>query len=69
MAEAQWSVSVPSRHVDADGNVQVEIDLADGGVDQGKLEITVTAGRVMSGLWTPADGSAPVTVRGIWSVA
>ena len=69
MSDAEWSVAVPSRHVDGDGNVQVEIDLTDAGVAQGSLVITVTPGRVLTGLWTPAEGSTPVTNRGIWSVA
>ena len=29
MSDAEWSVAVPSRHVDDGGNVQVEIDCTD----------------------------------------
>ena len=68
MADAQWTVTVPTSDVDGDGSVQVQIDLADNGAAQGVLQLTVTKGRVLSGLWTPADGSTPVTNRGIWSV-
>ena len=34
MSDAEWSVAVPSRHVDGDGAVQVEIDLADASTGQ-----------------------------------
>jgi hypothetical protein len=66
-APAVWSVTVPTSSVDADGKVVVDVVLTDGAADQGTLELRVTAGRVMSALWTPVDGAVPVSNRGLWS--
>jgi hypothetical protein len=64
---AQWAAPTPTATVDADGTVVVDVVLTDGAADQGTLELRVTAGRVMSALWTPVDGAVPVSNRGLWS--
>ncbi len=53
MTAADWQVSVPSRHVDDDGNVVVTVAVTDDTTGtSGTVELRITPARVGSTLWS-----------------
>lgn len=68
MTAAQWSVAVPSRHVDGSGSAVVQVVCTDAvSGDVYTTTVTLTAGRVLTALVDGSQAAVPLAGYEAWS--